>query len=175
MTTMPASDRRIRRWALTLVVLCLVTLAGTVVLRPGAPPTPTATGYTVGEPLDLPREWYEGGPTVLFFVRHDCLACQNAAGVLRRLRAALQENGIAVKLMTPRAAPDRQARFAEELGFTQENGFVAADLRGARLTTVPSVVVAGADGTVLLEALVPFLAQEGDDLFEEILSSLSGA
>lgn len=175
MTAASDRDRRVRRLALAVVVFCLGTVAATVVLRPGAPPPRTATGYAVGEVIDLPREWYAGQPTVFFFVRHDCLACQNAVGVLKRLRSSLADGDIAVRLVTPETAPEAQRTFAVALGFTLPTEHMVSDLPGTRLTTVPSVVVVGADGTVLLESLVPFVTREGDELLEQILSSIAGA
>ena len=158
-----------------MAVACVLLLAGTWAMRPSGAPV-SSSGYRIGETLDLPATWYADTkmrPTVLLFVRHDCAVCQGAAPVIQELRAALDARGIRVALVAPGDDSAAEMEFAGRLGF-QASRTYAADLRGVRLSTVPSVVVADAAGTVLYERLIPTDKEEGQDVLAAILETAAG-
>ncbi|ODS57014.1 MAG: hypothetical protein ABS36_05805 [Acidobacteria bacterium SCN 69-37] len=146
------AHRWIRRLSLALCVICVLAVAGTAVaLRRTASDTSGASGYRVGDRIDLPAEWFAGAAsTTVVFMRSDCSASQALAERLAEGRPRIA-SGARVLAVVPGTS-------TQEIDFAVEAGFDRAAVRTAefqqmKLRVVPAVVTVDAAGTVTREAL----------------------
>lgn len=167
------SDDIIRRAATAVIVACVVILAVTgvtavpaVKTRLGWPASSPATGYAVGQQIDVPPAAYAGSErTLLYFSLNNCAACQRSKGTVAALAVELGKHpGRRMVMVTGTTFHQDETAFARSIGL-DESRLVRVDLTKLRLKRVPALVLVDRRGRVLL-------AKEGAPPdFRDILSA----
>jgi hypothetical protein len=149
-------DRRGRRGAAIVVVVCALTVGVTALV--GFAPAigerwgwsePSRPAYALGDSVDVPRRLYdESAQTLLVFASGTCGACLRSAAAFGELAVELRGTQTRFLLLTPtiRHADQESLLAAASL---QASEFAAFDLTTLRLKSVPSVVLVDRAGRIL--------------------------
>ena len=150
------SDAFVQRLSTVVVVVCLLTVAGTSALLvsptlrgwvgvgPGAAPP----DYVVGDRIDVASALYQSAPvTVVVFARSTCPACQKSADFHRQVSTTAGAIGVPVRLVTPSPELAAEQAYASGLGIASERVHVVSS-GSIRLRAVPALMVVDSAGTI---------------------------
>lgn len=150
------SDAFIRRLSTTVVVVCLLALAGTVALvvnpslraRVGVGPAPEPPPYAVGGHVDIETAAYSSSPvSLILFARSTCAACQRSADFHRHVVAAGKTHGFPTVLVTTSTDAPAERVYAEGLGIAGTRVYQARP-GSIRLRAVPALMVVESSGLI---------------------------
>lgn len=150
------SDAFVRRLSTTVVVVCLLALAGTMALvvspslrtsvgvGPAAEPPP----YAAGDRVDIETAAFASSPiSLILFARSTCPACQRSSDFYRQVVAEGKTRGVPAVLVTPSNDAEAERVYADSLGIAGTQVYQA--LPGSiKLRAVPALMVVEASGLI---------------------------
>jgi thiol-disulfide isomerase/thioredoxin len=175
-----AREVLVGRLGVAVAVVCAtaLTVTAVAVAMPsvraslGFAPPPPAPSYVAGQQADFPATLYQQSPhTLAIFFRSDCGACARMKPFLARLAARDDEATVRVVAVTGAGNGADALVFAKQIGLG-ESHLVTMDLKGLRLSRVPTVVLMDRSG-VIQTALEGIPTSQEEEKLLRTVTSLS--